>query len=76
MIDFMEVLTDCIICQKPTTECTIWVTEGNYGSTIFDPMDNSFLAAKICDKCLKKRIGAARRYIPKTTTKYKELDIE
>lgn len=27
-------------------------TYGNYGSTVFDPMDKHFLAFNICDTCL------------------------
>ncbi len=34
---------------------TTFHSEGQYGSTIFDPMDGSFLEINICDDCLKLR---------------------
>jgi hypothetical protein len=27
-------------------------THGNYGSTVYDPMDGSYLSFNVCDKCL------------------------
>lgn len=56
----------CIICHKQLEyalgrrtadtnqpsggiACT---TQGHYGSTVFDPMDASFLEINICDKCM------------------------
>jgi hypothetical protein len=33
---------------------TVFKTYGNYGSTVFDPMDQSFLELNICDECLIK----------------------
>ena len=31
---------------------TAFFTHGHYGSTVFDPMDNSWLEINICDSCL------------------------
>lgn len=36
---------------------TVFRTYGNYGSTVFDPMDASFLEIVICDSCLKSRMN-------------------
>lgn len=30
-----------------------FISYGHYGSTVFDPMDGTFLAINICDSCLK-----------------------
>jgi hypothetical protein len=35
---------------------TAFRTYGHYGSTVFDPMDASFLEIVICDTCLKDRL--------------------
>lgn len=35
---------DGIMCQS----------YGNYGSTVFDPMDGSYLAFNLCDPCVKR----------------------
>ena len=35
---------------------TAFRTYGHYGSTVFDPMDASYLEIVICDKCLKDRM--------------------
>lgn len=35
---------------------------GNYGSTVFDPMDMSFLAFNICDGCVKLLAKQGRLY--------------
>lgn len=54
----------CIICNKELepvgrfTETnqpyggTTFATHGHYGSTVFDPMDGTFLEINLCDKCL------------------------
>jgi hypothetical protein len=55
----------CIICGKELSgygdpeevvaqpdNGVMCTTYGNYGSTVFDPMDGSFLAFNICDDCL------------------------
>lgn len=54
----------CIVCHAPlehlNASCTQpsggldFVTEGHYGSTVFDPMDETVLHISVCDTCLKK----------------------
>ncbi len=64
--------TNCIICaadvdnwdiaypeDKPQVHPiggTVFRTYGNYGSTVFDPMDASYLEVVVCDRCLKSRL--------------------
>lgn len=38
---------------------TVFRTYGHYGSTVFDPIDGSFLDIVICDECLKSRLDRA-----------------
>lgn len=33
---------------------TVFVAHGQYGSTVFDPMNNNYLEVNICDGCLVK----------------------
>lgn len=33
---------------------TAFQTHGHYGSTVFDPMDGTFLEINVCDECMKK----------------------
>lgn len=35
---------------------TVFRTYGHYGSSVFDPMDASYLDIVICDSCLKNRL--------------------
>lgn len=55
----------CIVCGKVLEEAipdginqpykgTSFTTHGHYGSTFFDPMDNSCLEINICDDCLEE----------------------
>lgn len=63
--------TKCIICQTDVENWdiaypdkqvvhpiggTVFRTYGHYGSTIFDPMDASFLEVVFCDPCLTARM--------------------
>ena len=64
--------TNCIVCNTevenwdeayPDNEPqihpilgTLFRTYGHYGSTVFDPMDGSYLEIVICDECLKTRM--------------------
>lgn len=41
-------------------DATTFITEGHYGSTVFDPMDRTRLEINICDDCLRR--GMARVY--------------
>jgi hypothetical protein len=38
---------------------TVFRAYGNYGSSVFDPMDASYLDIVICDECLKDRLHHA-----------------
>ena len=53
----------CIVCRKdlgdiPSGEQNhpkdgvVFQSHGNYGSTVFDPMDGTYLEVNICDPCL------------------------
>lgn len=33
---------------------TTFHSYGHYGSTVFDPMDGTYLEINVCDECLKK----------------------
>ena len=64
--------TNCIICETDVENWdiaypdnpkavhpiggTAFRTYGHYGSTVFDPMDDSFLEIVICCSCLKNRL--------------------
>ena len=63
--------TNCIICESEDENWdiaypenskavhpiggTAFRTYGHYGSTVFDPMDASYLEIVLCDPCLKSR---------------------
>ena len=49
------------LAQQPWG-ATEFVSGGHYGSTVFDPMDSSYLIINICDQCLTDK----SRY-PKTS---------
>lgn len=84
----------CLICEKQLEEsnlncpasaigilynATIWRSNGNYGSTKFDPVgpnNNEFLELYICDPCLTtkgKFINHVDLHIEKTQT-YQEYE--
>jgi hypothetical protein len=54
----------CVVCGKKLKNLLStgaqpndgleFVSYGHYGSTVFDPMDGTFLALAICDPCLLK----------------------
>lgn len=61
----MSDILPCIVCGKEletvgsgspnhADNANEFHTHGQYGSTVFDPMDGSYLAVNICDKCLVK----------------------
>jgi hypothetical protein len=59
----------CIVCDyQPDTafngctnnqpyKATAFTTMGHYGSTFFDPMDNSQIEINVCDDCLRKAVA-------------------
>ena len=50
----------CLVCEKEleadchtTYGATIWRSDGNYGSSVYDPISESrYLEAHVCDVCL------------------------
>jgi len=64
--------TNCIVCEKEVDnwdgayperepavhpiDGTVFRTYGHYGSTVFDPMDGTYLDIVVCDECLKDRL--------------------
>jgi hypothetical protein len=55
----------CIVCNAAVENiddsfansphaATTFETHGHYGSTIFDPMNGSFLVLNVCDKCIER----------------------
>ena len=63
--------TNCIVCNAEVKNWdeayshgeekihpiggTVFRTYGHYGSTVFDPMDGSYLEIVVCDDCLTTR---------------------
>ena len=84
---------NCICCEKsikhcgpdgedcfsnPPNDATVWTSHGNYGSTLYDPMDGKdTLETFICDECLKKKAKFIYRYdyVKQTTTEVKNLRV-
>ena len=55
---------NCIVCKmhlenfdngevNHPKDAVVFIARGNYGSTVFDPMDGSYLEVNICDDCVK-----------------------
>ena len=44
---------DCVDCA--TFDATIWRSPGNWGSCVYDPIDDHFITMWICDNCLLQR---------------------
>jgi len=59
---------------------TVFHSYGHYGSTIFDPMDGSFIELNVCDDCLKERASLRRvafKKVPRShSVPYKYWDPE
>lgn len=64
--------TNCIVCAAevdnwdiahPDEDAvhpiggTVFRTYGHYGSSVFDPMDASYLEIVVCDECLNSRLA-------------------
>ena len=54
----------CIVCKRHLENfdngevnhpkgAVVFSARGNYGSTVFDPMDETYLEVNICDGCLR-----------------------
>lgn len=68
----------CFVCGKRLSEvgeeglnqpngATAFITNGHYGSTVFDEMDGTWLELNICDDCLsgcQSRVLHGRQYAP------------
>ena len=50
-------------CNNQPDGATSFGSHGQYGSTIFDPMDGHFLEINICDDCLTKAKSQGQVYI-------------
>lgn len=56
----------CIVCKKPLEDVLAREGEnqpnnglafhsyGHYGTTVFDPMDGTYLEINVCDPCIKQ----------------------
>lgn len=77
---------DCAICGSEVewngcpgminNPCaTVFNAFGNYGSTMFDPMDSSYLEINICDECLET-LKQKRRVLHGNSTKKIEKKVE
>jgi hypothetical protein len=87
--------TNCIICETDVENWdiaypentktvhpiggTAFRTYGHYGSTVFDPMDASFLEIVICCSCLKDRLhytykGVNEQYRQEQEDRRAEMD--
>jgi hypothetical protein len=70
----------CLICENEikadaigVCDATIWTSEGNYGSGVYDPMSGSvFLEAAICDGCLKSKRDFVEEVVVKQSTEVLE----
>lgn len=53
----------CFSCGKKLScpggefnDCTVWRSNGNYGSSVFDPVrENLYAEIVICDECLERK---------------------
>lgn len=80
--------TNCIVCKSEVDNLdiaypegaaqvhpiggTVFRTYGHYGSTVFDPMDASYMEIVVCDNCLKDRLD--HTYAGVNAEYKKELD--
>jgi hypothetical protein len=71
MIEYPVESFPCLKCGRVLTRVTsdyegqpndgiMCSSHGNYGSTVFDPMDGSYLAFNICDPCVKRAARQGR----------------
>jgi len=58
----------CVVCDREIENmddsyinspyaATAFETQGHYGSTIFDPMNGTYLELNICDPCIRRLAG-------------------
>lgn len=59
---------NCLVCDRPLDNLfpnegywnqpnggLSFISQGQYGSTAFDPMDGTFLEINVCDACIKTK---------------------
>ena len=74
MIDYPVTSFPCLKCGATLTRSSrdyegqpndgiMCQSYGNYGSTVFDPMDGSYLAFNLCDPCVKRAAKQGRLMI-------------
>ena len=84
MMDEREASLPCLVCGKTLVQempgypapgdgvlCT---TSGNYGSTVFDPMDGERLRFNVCDECLTAAAEAGRVVSGRTALRVQYTD--
>lgn len=79
---------NCIVCDKELTSAipdgmgenqpyqgTVFTSGGHYGSTVWDPMSDTFLEITVCDECLMNAAedGRVLKGVPVRTTSTKYL---
>ena len=74
---------NCFCCEKQINvegsingsakDGTVWKTNGNYNSAVFDPMGDDWLEIIICDECLIKKADLALFYTIEHSKKYKDV---
>lgn len=62
-------------------QAIVFTSHGQYGSTLFDEMDGSFLELNVCDDCVKaaavqQRVLIGRKKHVPTTYDYEVFDVE
>jgi len=70
----------CLICEKAieaddvaVRDATIWTSRGNFGSTVYDPVDGgSYLEALLCDECLRRKKGLIEEVVVRQVTEVVE----
>lgn len=65
--------------RSPPIDATAWMTHGNYGSTVYDPMGDfngnpEYLELYVCDECLKNNSNKVYRVYPVHTVTH-EVEI-
>lgn len=74
---------NCIVCKKPLDDVIemdngnqpndglAFQSPGHYGTTVFDPMDGTFLEINVCDPCLVQagKDGNVLMGFPKPSTR-------
>lgn len=86
----MDIITRaCFVCNKtvlsafddyemdilePASKAVCFTSGGNFGSTIFDPMDGTIIEITVCDDCLKNKKDRVIAYKIQHKKSYKKVD--